>query len=374
MEQHIIHTYKELDEWIESNSCHRIMLVCDQAICFLESFNKYLKTLEQHNIKIVRFSDFQPNPQYESVVRGVRLYKHESCDSIVAVGGGSAIDVAKCIKLFSSANGEGNDGEFLRQEIVPNDIPFLVMPTTAGTGSEATRFAVIYYQDVKQSVTDESFIPKTVFMDAGALKSLPVYQRKATMLDAFCHAIESFWSVNSDESSRKYSREAIILIFKHMDGYLDNTEEGNQGMLKAAYIAGKAINISQTTAGHAMCYKLTGMFGIAHGHAAFLCNRILFPWMLDNVDLCTDPRGKSFLLKVFNQIAEAMQCDTPTDAKKKIEDLFVKLNLSVPTADESQFEILKKSVNPTRLKNHPIALTEETIDMLYRKILNGDKS
>ncbi len=374
MEQHIIHTYNELDEWIDANGCQKIMLVCDEAIRFLESFNQYLKTLEQHNVKIIRFSDFQPNPQYESVVRGICLYRNKGCDSIVAVGGGSAIDVAKCIKLFNSASGEGNNGDFLKQEVVPNDIPFLVMPTTAGTGSEATRFAVIYYQGVKQSVTSESCIPKTVFMDPGALKSLPMYQRKSTMMDAFCHAIESFWSVNSDEKSRKYSREAILMIFKYMDGYLDNTDEGNQGMLKAAYLAGKAINIAQTTAGHAMCYKLTGMFGIAHGHAAFLCDRILFSWMLDNVELCSDPRGKTHLIQVFDQIADAMQCDTPKDAEKKIGDLFAKLDLSVPTADEHQFEVLKKSVNPTRLKNHPIDLTEETIDMLYRKILNGDKS
>ena len=96
--------------------------------------------------------------------------------------------------------------------------------------------------------------------------------------------------------------------------------------------------------------------------------------MLDNVELCSDPRGKTHLIQVFDQIADAMQCDTPKDAEKKIGDLFAKLDLSVPTADEYQFEVLKKSVNPTRLKNHPIDLTEETIDMLYRKILNGDKS
>ena len=153
------------------------------------------------------------------------------------------------------------------------------MPTTAGTGSEATRYAVIYYNDAKQSITSKSIIPSTVLMDPNALKTLPVYQRKATMCDALCHAIESFWSVNSNEESKKYSRAAIKGVLKNMQGYFENTEEGNAGMLRAAYDAGKAINITQTTAGHAMCYKITSLFGCAHGHAAILCDRVLFSWM-----------------------------------------------------------------------------------------------
>ena len=84
-------------------------------------------------------------------------------------------------------------------------------------------------------------------MDSNALKTLPLYQKKATMCDALCHAIESFWSVNSTEESKKYSKDAIETIMKHMDGYLHNTDEGNAGMLIAANTAGKAINITQTT-------------------------------------------------------------------------------------------------------------------------------
>lgn len=111
-------------------------------------------------------------------------------------------------------------------------------------------------------------------MDASVLKTLPDYQKKATMCDALCHAIESFWSVNSTDKSKEYSMAAIQNVMKHMDGYLANTDEGNAGMLLAANTAGKAINITQTTAGHAMCYKLTSMFSSAHGHAAILCDRV----------------------------------------------------------------------------------------------------
>ena len=370
MEQKIITSkdnYAELDLWLEGKG--KVLLVCDDSIKFLESFKQKLGGI---TTPMVYFSDFQPNPLYESVVKGVRIYRKEGCDSIVAVGGGSAMDVAKCIKLYSNLSGNGENGSWLKAEISPNGIPFLAMPTTAGTGSEATRYAVIYYNDAKQSVTSDSFIPDTVLMDPSALKTLPIYQKKATMCDALCHAIESFWSVNSTDESKKYSKAAIEGVLSNMDGYLNNTEEGNAGMLVAAHKAGQAINITQTTAGHAMCYKITSLFRVAHGHAAVLCDRVLFPWMIKNTDKCIDSRGEKYLKETFQQIASAMGCDTPETAAKKLNDIFNSLEFKVPSATTEQFEILKNSVNPVRLKNHPVALDVSTIDALYHEILNGE--
>ena len=360
--------YAGLDAWIERTGAKTLLLVCDESIRFLKDISAHFKRIESRGIRLVRFSDFQPNPLYESVVVGVQTFLQNDCSAIIALGGGSAMDVAKCIKLFSNMDHTRN---YLDQTIVPNSIPFLAIPTTAGTGSEATRYAVIYYNDAKQSVTSESIIPEAVLLDPGVLKTLPAYQKKSTMMDAFCHAIESFWSVNSTEESRLFSKQAIVLVLQNMDGYLANTEEGNAGMLLAANTAGKAINITQTTAGHAMCYKLTSLFRCAHGHAAALCDRILFPWMLEHTNLCIDPRGEVFLKDIFQQIAEAMGCDAPEKAADKINDIFTKLDFEVPSATEEQFAILKSSVNPVRLKNHPIKLDVETIDSLYRQIINS---
>ena len=142
-------------------------------------------------------------------------------------------------------------------------------------------------------------------------------------------------------------------------------------MLLAANTAGKAINITQTTAGHAMCYKITSLFRCAHVHAAILCDRILFPWMLTNTHLCIDPRGEGFLKDIFNQIAGAMGCDTPEEAADKLNDIFTKLGFEIPSATEEQFAILKSSVNPVRMKNHPVKLDPETIDPLYQQIINS---
>ncbi len=364
--------YEILDSWLEENHIKCAMLVCGKSIA-RQKINTYFDELPSRlEVKIVRFMDFQPNPLYENVIEGVKCFRAESCDAIIAVGGGSAMDVAKCIKLYSNLPGDGAEGSWLKEAIIPNDIPFLAMPTTSGTGSEATRFAVIYFDGAKQSVSDYSCIPGTVLMDASVLKTLPEYQKKATMMDALCHAIESFWSVNSTEESKEYSRLAIQGVMANMDGYLLNTDEGNSGMLRAANTAGKAINITQTTAGHAMCYKITSLFGCAHGHAAALCDRVLYPWMGNNVDHCTDPRGAEHLEHTLDEIGWAMGCKDATEGAEKLRGIFDGLKLEVPTATAEQFEILKNSVNPVRLKNHPIALDVDTIDALYHNILNGE--
>lgn len=369
MEQKIISDYIELNNWLQENACRTVMLVCDDSIRYMESFNKHLQMAENSGVKIISFRDFQSNPQYESVVNGVRLFRRERCDSIIAVGGGSAMDVAKCIKAYANLNDDGDNGKYLKQKITSNDIPFLAIPTTAGTGSEATRYAVIYYDGNKQSVTSDTLIPQIVLMNSDVLKTLPMYQRKATMMDALCHAIESFWSVNSTDKSKEYSRVAIKNILDHMDGYLKNTEKGNAGMLMAAHTAGKAINITQTTAGHAMCYKLTSLFGIAHGHAAILCDRILYPWMIENTNKCLDVRGQEYLDRTLDEIGQAMGCINAKEGAKKLKQIFLSLELEVPKATIEQFHELAISVNPVRLKNHPIALDDATIIEFYHDIL-----
>ena len=363
--------YSEFDEWLKKASAKKVLLVCDDSIRFMNDFDSHLHTLEAGNTEFVRFKDFQPNPLYENVMDGVRVFRDRGCDSIMAVGGGSAMDVAKCIKAYAKMQGSGECGEWLDKPIETNSIHFLAMPTTAGTGSEATRYAVIYFEGKKQSVTSDSFIPEAVLMDPSVLKTLPLYQKKATMMDAFSHALESFWSVNSTEESKEYSKKAIKGILRHMKGYLANTEEGNAGMLKAAHIAGKAVNITQTTAGHVMCYKITSLFGCAHGHAAALCDRVLFSYMTEHTSECIDKRGEKYLRSVLDEIGMAMGCKDGINGAKKFCRIFDSLELEVPAASDQEFEELKNSVNPDRLKNHPIALDIDTIDALYHEILKG---
>lgn len=357
----ILHNYEELDTYLGE----KVLLVCDSSIQFLK-INEYFNGKGN----IVRFSDFVPNPLYESVVEGVDIFHKENCDTIVAVGGGSAMDVAKCIKLYSNMNNEEN---YLKQKIVPNDVPLIAVPTTAGTGSEATRYAVIYYEGEKQSIADYSCIPSVVLFDTSVLETLPLYQKKATLMDAMCHSIESFWSVNSTDESKGYSKEALSLIVNNYKDYLAGDNSKNELMLKASHIAGKAINITQTTAGHAMSYKLTSLFRIAHGHAAALCIKGIWPFMVKHTGNCIDVRGEGYLKNTFDEIADAMGCSCVEEAIDKFRNMVDELELTIPeNVTDKDYEVLKNSVNPVRLKNNPVALSVEDIDVIYHDIL-GDK-
>lgn len=361
--------YVELDEYLKKLNIKTALLVCDGSFPYLGIY-RYFETLEERlGIKLVKFDDFYSNPSYESVEKGLNCFHESGCELIIAVGGGSAIDVAKCIKLYSNMK----PGEcYLQQKIIPNEIELLAVPTTAGTGSEATRFAVIYYKGEKQSVADNSCIPRAVLLDSSVLKTLPEYQRKATMMDALCHAVESFWSVNSTDSSKVYAKEAIRKILVYYKSYLRNEEEGNRNMLYAANAAGKAINITQTTAGHAMSYKLTSLYGIAHGHAVALCMTALWPYMIAHVkDACIDERGIEYMEKMFAELAETMGCRTAEKAAEKFLGMVKEMQLAVPVPKQEDFQNLVDSVNIVRLSNNPIRLGKAELAMLYHQILGN---
>lgn len=357
--------YVFLYEWLKKYSGSTIMLVCGNSFSNL-TISKYVKKYATDmKISVVIFKDFSPNPDYESIEKGVAIFNENNCAAIIAVGGGSAMDVAKCIKLYHSMESEIC---YLKQEILTNDIEIMAVPTTAGTGSEATKYAVIYYKGEKQSVVHESCIPQYVLFDPTVLITLNEHHRKASMLDALCHAIESFWSIHSTDESMRYSVQAIRMIRENVEGYLQNKSENNQRMMEAAYLAGKAINITQTTAGHAMCYKLTTLYGIAHGFAAAICTAYLWQYMIENIAKCTDSRGEEHLRKVFQEIAKALG-DYDMHEAAKMFSQFVKDITGEVAFDNKDLNLVINSANPIRLQNNPIKLEKEDIKNVYEKIM-----
>lgn len=355
--------YQALDQYLMDKQVRRIFLVCGKSLRRLPA-GAYFENLEARlGIQVVLFSDFTPNPRYEAAITGTARFLESGCDFIAAAGGGSAMDVAKCVKRFANMD---LSRSCLEQDAPPSGVPLLAVPTTAGTGSEATRFAVIYDQGVKQSVAHDGCLPDAVLLDPGLLETLPDYHRKASMLDALCHAMESFWSVRASAESRDYARQAIQLLFSTADAYLQNTPVGNLGMLTAANLAGKAINLTQTTAGHAMCYGLTGRYGLAHGHAAALCVRRLWPYMLENIRKSAHPAE---LQNVFCGLAEAMGCASAESAIEKYDRFLRRLDLAAPAAQEADYAVLTRTVNAQRLQNNPVPLDAGDIETLYRQIL-----
>ena len=374
MSQKIINGIDKLPGILQEVRCQKLFLVIDSSYPFLNIKD----VIEALPVKErVMFSDFTPNPLYEQVCNGIELLKTSNCDTILAVGGGSAIDVAKCIKLAVLAD-EGNAAIIppLVSTRVACDgvkLPFIAIPTTAGTGSESTHNAVMYYEGAKQTVTNDGVLPDYAILEPSVLKTLPLYQKKCTMMDALCQGIESWWSVNSTEESYEYSRKTIELIMANWRKYIfENDDEAAKQIMLAANYGGRAINITQTTAAHAFSYKITSLYKLPHGHAVAVCLPVIWKYMIGNFTRCIDPRGMDYLEGIFNEISSAMGCSNPVKAIDLFEKMMAEMELHNPVAGdrESELKALSTSVNPVRLKNNPVGINEEEAFMLYNVIIH----
>ena len=372
--QKIINGIAQLPAILKEVGCEKLFLVVDSSYPFLNIKD----AIEALPVKErVMFSDFTPNPLYEQVCNGIELLKISNCDTILAVGGGSAIDVAKCIKLAVLAE-EGNAAIIpplvsTRVACAAAKLPFIAIPTTAGTGSESTHNAVMYYEGAKQTVTNDGVLPDYAVLEPSVLKTLPLYQKKCTMMDALCQGIESWWSVNSTEESYEYSRKTIELIMANWRKYIfENDDEAAAQIMSAANFGGRAINITQTTAAHAFSYKITSLYKLPHGHAVAVCLPVIWKYMIGNFIRCIDPRGMDYLEEIFNEISLSMGCSNPIEAIDLFEKMMAEMELHNPVAGdrESELKALSTSVNPVRLKNNPVGINEEEALMLYNVIIH----
>jgi alcohol dehydrogenase class IV len=312
--------------------------------------------------KHAEFIGFSSNPTYEQICDGVAAFRQGCHDAIIAIGGGSAIDVAKCIKLFWKMDDSMN---YLEQPKRDTGIPLIAIPTTAGTGSESTQHAVLYYKGEKQSISHESILPDYAILIPETLDSLPVYQRKCAMLDALGQAIESWWSVASTKESIAYSYKALELIRTYWKEYIDfNSDTAKANILLAANYAGCAIHMTATTAAHAMSYKITSMYGLPHGHAVALCLSAVWRYMEEHTEQCADKRGAMYLKQVLCDISMVFP-------RQDYEELLKDLQIHRPISEskERDMELLVKSVNQTRLANNPIYLEETVLWHLYEEIV-----
>ena len=371
--QKIINGIASLPEILKEVGCRKLFLVVDSSYPFL-NIKDAIEALPVE--ERVVFSEFTPNPLYEQVCNGIDLLNTSNCDTILAVGGGSAIDVAKCIKLAVLAE-EGNSAIIpplvsQRLPIDGNKIPFIAIPTTAGTGSESTHNAVMYYEGAKQTVTNDGVLPDYAVLEPSVLKTLPLYQKKCTMMDALCQGIESWWSINSTDESKDYSKKAVELIMANWRKYIfENDDDAAARIMLAANYGGRAINITQTTAAHAFSYKITSLYKLPHGHAVAVCLPEIWEYMLGNMDKSIDIRGREYISGIFSEIANALGCRIPKDAIRLFRKMMIEMELNSPVSikREEDLEILSNSVNPVRLKNNPIAIDRNTSYTLYSIII-----
>lgn len=290
--------------------------------------------------KIHYYNDFTTNPKEKDIERAIEQIKFKY-DIIIAICGGSVIDFAKAFKYYTKSS-----------------CKLIAIPTTCGTGSESTQFAVLYKNGKKISLDDKSILPDYAIADSQFVKNNPKYLKACTSLDSFCQAIESYWAIQSTDKSKEYAKKAIKLCKENIVRYVKDGLNSDEMML-ASNLAGKAINISRTTAAHALSYIITTKYGIPHGHAVALSMKDLFEANLKvNSKNCSDFRGENYVKKVLNEILDLLETDNFSAYwENLLKEIGIEYNFSNLGIDDKKFII--KSVNTERLKNNPVDLTDK---------------
>lgn len=323
--------------------------------------------------KVTRFYDFEVNPKIEDAQRGVKLARDAGIEVIIAVGGGSVIDMAKLIKALYSQPSLSH--ELAKGVIAVSDpnIPLIVAPTTAGSGSEATHFAVVYIGLDKYSLASPLLLPEIVILDGKLIVTGTPYQKACNGLDAMAQAIESAWAVGSTEESRALSFEALALCVKYLKSVTGETHnsEAIQGMIKAANLAGQAINISKTTAAHAWSYGITSSYSVPHGHAVWLTLPAIFQIHAQATDEnVSDPRGLMHLKNVMDTLKKILSISPDDQIEKKMREYLLNINISadlsiIGATTTKKRLLLSNMANMQRMENNPVRLENTDISKIF---------
>lgn len=293
-------------------------------------------------IEVVPFIEFSVNPKYDEAERGMQKLITSGATCIVAVGGGSAMDMAKLIR------------HFYLEQLPAATCQLLALPTTSGTGAEATHFAVVYKEGVKQSIEADDILPDYAFVYAPFTYGASPYLTACTGFDALAQAFEAYWNRNATDESRSYSLKAIDLLWHQLPKLLTaqlREEEKvalRNEIAEGAYWAGRAINITKTTAPHAFSYAFTSHCGYPHGHAVALTFPFFFALNLQPTDPVVAHVGLH-----------------PAQLETQISGYVQKLGLSYRGCEGANLKELLSKVNLQRLKNNPVEVTPEIISDLF---------
>jgi len=367
---------ENLKDIIEKNNFKKIFLITGKNSFEQKEIKSVMLDLLR-GVQYYQFNDFAPNPNIQDIKKGLDLFKQESYDVIIAIGGGSVQDMGKAISIFSS--NDGDPIKIIKKEIPisKKGIPLIRIPTTAGSGSEATHFAVVYIGKTKYSLVDQNFLkPDYIIVDPQFSLKLPKKITAYSGMDALTQAIESYWNIYSTNESKGYSKKAIELIMSNLVKAVNDPDKDSRiNMAIAANYAGKAINITKTTACHAISYPITSYFHVPHGHAVALT---LPPMIIFNSEIkekdCQDARGVLFVKKTLKDLISFLNASNFEEAKANIltlmDDIALETNLhSLGIKSEDDIElIIKNGFTPNRVKNNPRILTESELRGILREI------
>jgi alcohol dehydrogenase len=303
-----------LAETVAQFGLKRLLIVTDKALYQMGLLEPVLLQLQTSGMPYSLFTEVLPDPTFDIVEQGLQQYREQNCDGILAIGGGSSIDAAKVIALAASNDVTPQQLVGILKGRKPS-VPFFVITTTAGTGSEATIGAVISdsITHKKELVIDTKLVPLVAALDPDLMKGLPPAITAATGLDALTHLVESFLSAMANEESDYYSRSGIQMIFENLPVVFKrgNVIKAREKMALASYYGGLTINIAGLGYVHAFSHQLGSLYGIPHG----IANATVLPYVLEFNKISSAGR--------MAEIARFLGLATPGDNDKQLAEKLV---------------------------------------------------
>lgn len=363
----------QLRKIIDEQSFKSVLIITDPGIVKTGLIERITRQLD--NISYSIYDQTQPNPTVGNCDDAVKLLRELDADAVIAMGGGSSIDVAKAVCLLATNGGSITEYEGI--DTCDNDLlPLIAIPTTAGTASEVTTFTVITdeVRQYKLTVGGIKLAPKWALVDPLVTLTLPKHITASTGLDALVHAIESYTSKMANSISKALAREAIRKISSSLRQAVYNGDNivARDNMLMGSLLAGLAFNNTRLGNCHALSHPVSAIYGVAHG----IANSILIPHIMEFNSLAVP--------ELFSDIAEDMgenlegltlmeRAKAAVDAVKKLsKDIGIPLTFAEFHIDESQIErMAKDAMLSGNIAVNPRTTTYEDVLELYRKSIGG---
>lgn len=343
----------KIPELIKKEGQKKVLVVTTPGFIRRGSLERFFESLKAAGVEYAVFSEVQPDPTTECIEEAVALYKKEGCEAIVAVGGGSVIDCSKALGARISRPNKTiaqMAGLLKVLKRIPN---IYAVPTTAGTGSEATAGAVITNASdhYKFTVLDLCLVPRYAILDAELTCGLPASITSVTGVDALTHAVEAYTNRFCSPTAKKHALEAVKLVYENL---LTAYEEGanikaRENMLLASYYAGMAINSNFIGYVHAIAHGVGGLYGVTHGMA----NAIIMPYVLEAFGESSHKKLADLAMLVGCGKSNASESENAKAFITSIRELNAKMNIpdKVQELKEEDFDTLAeraaKEGNPT---------------------------
>lgn len=369
-----IHAVEELRTIIKENSFENVLIITDKGVVKAGLVERLSNQMQNINFNI--YEETSPNPTVSNCNEAKEIIDENSTDLVVAIGGGSSIDVAKAVCLLSTNEGDITDYEGIDK--FDNDLlPLVAIPTTAGTASEVTNFTVITDSDreYKLTVGGVKLSPKWALVDPTLTISLPPHITAATGLDALVHAIESYTSKMATPISKTLAREAIRKISSNLRQAVFGGDSLNarDNMLMGSLLAGLAFNNTRLGNCHALSHPVSAMYGVPHGVA----NSILIPHVMEFNSYAVP--------ELFSDIAEDMgenldgltlmeKSKAAVDAVKKLsKDIDIPEDFSEYGVDENNIErMTEDALLSGNIAVNPRLTKYEDVKKLYIQSIRGE--